>query len=183
MRVYMCGAHASGKSTLCRYVAEKYNLPMIPEVARMILSETELQIDALRSDIGIVNTYQSKVFERQIEEEGRQKNFVSDRSLIDCIAYSTQHSTLMPDMMQNVELQNYILSLQKKQTFIFFIRPSQATLKNDGVREHISWDGVIAIDAMIKLLLEIFGIKYFQINTDSMQERVRLIDAVLSFSK
>lgn len=183
MKVYMCGAHSSGKSTLCRYVAEKYNLPMIPEVARMILSETELQIDALRSDIGIVNTYQTKVFERQIEEESRQKNFVSDRSLIDCLAYSAQHSTLMPEIIQSTELQSYILSLQKKQTFIFFIRPSRATLKNDGVRENISWDGIVAIDAMIKLMLEMFGIKYFQINTDSMQERVQVIDAVLSFSK
>jgi predicted ATPase len=183
MKVYFCGAHSTGKSTLCRYVSEKYNLDMIPEVARMILSETELQIDALRSDIGIVDTYQTRVFERQIDEEKKQKSFVSDRSLIDCLAYSAQHSTLLPILFQDSNLQQYVELLNNKKTFIFFVRPSHATLKNDGVRESISWDGVIAIDAMIKILLEMFGVRYFQINADSMQERVRLIDAVLSMTK
>jgi predicted ATPase len=180
MRIYFSGGHSSGKSTLCRYVSAKYNLPMITETARTILSETELQIDSLRSDIDIVNTYQSRVFERQLEEEGRQKSFVSDRSAIDVLAYSAQHSTLLPDLMQDESLSKYVSSLRDKKSLIFFVRPSHATLKNDGVRENITWDGIVAIDAMIKLLLELYSIRYFQINTENMQERIRLVDGILS---
>lgn len=53
-------------------------------------------------------------------------------------------------------------------------------MRADGVRESLNWDGAVAIDAQIKFLYEMFGIRYFQINTDNMQERIRLIDSVIS---
>jgi nicotinamide riboside kinase len=184
MKVYFSGSHCVGKSTLCRYVSAKYNLPMIPEIARMVLSEMELQVDSLRSDIDLVNTYQTKVFHLQMEEEQKQqRDFVSDRSAIDCLAYSTQHSTLLPTLIQNKDLQDYIISLRDKKSFIFFVRPCRITLKNDGVRENVTWDGVIAIDAMIKLLLELYSIRYFQIDTESMQERIRFVDSILTIAE
>ena len=43
MKVYLVGSHSSGKSTLARYISQKYNIPMIVEVARQVLSEQELQ--------------------------------------------------------------------------------------------------------------------------------------------
>jgi predicted ATPase len=180
-KVYLTGAHATGKSTLCRYISNKFDLPMITETARAILSETELQIDTLRSDIDIVNNYQGSVFKRQLEEEQRQESFVSDRSVIDILAYTAQHATLLPKLMQDESLKQCITSLRDKNSFVFFVRPSSATCKNDGVRESITgkWDGIVAIDAMIKLLLEIYEIRYFQISTDNMQERIRMVENIL----
>ena len=70
--------------------------------------------------------------------------------------------------------------MKSPDSYIFFVRPSKATLKEDGIRESLSWDGIIAIDAQVKFLCEMFELRYFQINTDSMQERVRLIDSILS---
>ena len=181
MRVYFVGAHSVGKSTLARYVSNQYHLPMIPEVARMVLAEMELQIDTLRSDIETVNSYQSKVFHRQIEEEQKYKDFVADRSLIDNIAYSAQHSTILSKLLQDSQLSEYLDRLKDKKSIIFFVRPALATLKNDGIRENVNWEGVIAIDAVIKTFLSMFEIKFFQINTDNMQERANLIDTTLSF--
>ena len=180
MKVYFCGAHATGKSTLARHVAAKYDLPMISETARMILSEQELQIDNLRYDLGAVDAYQQQVFDRQLLEEQKHTSFVSDRSSIDVLAYSAQHATILPKLLASAELQRYLDVLRARESFIFFVRPSKVTLKADGVRESINWDGVVAIDAQIKLLIEMFGLKYFQINAESMQERVRLIEAVLT---
>jgi predicted ATPase len=180
MKVYFIGCHGSGKSTLCRYVSDSYNLPMIPEVARMVLSEMELQVDTLRSDIKTVNAYQSAVFYRQLEEEKKHKTFVSDRSLIDALAYSVQHSTIAPKLMKDSRLQEYVTGLKQKDTIIFFVRPALATLKNDGVRESVSWDGVVSIDAIIKTLLIMFEINVFQLDTENMQERVQIIDSLLA---
>jgi adenylate kinase family enzyme len=180
MKVYFVGSHATGKSTLCRYVSTRYDLPMITETARTILSETELQIEALRSDIDIVNTYQNRVFDRQLIEESKHRNFVADRSIIDILAYTAQHSIILPELLQNDNFQDYITNLSSKKSFVFFVRPSLATLKNDGVRETVTWDGIVAIDGMIKLLLELYSIRYFPINTDNMQERVRAVEAILS---
>jgi nicotinamide riboside kinase len=177
MRVYFIGAHSTGKTTCARYVSEKYKLPMITEVARAVLSEKELRLDSLRYDMELVNDYQKSIFWRQLEEEAKQNQFVSDRSF-DCLAYAAQHSQVLPELIQRPELQKYIDSLRGQ--FVFFVRPSQATLRADGVRESLTWDGVVAIDAMIKFMLSMWNLPHFQINMDNMQERVRLIDSVLS---
>jgi nicotinamide riboside kinase len=180
MKIYFVGAHAVGKSTLGRYVSQNYSLPFISETARMVLSEKELQIDQLRYDMNLVDQYEEEVFSRQLAEENKCPDFVSDRSALDALAYTAQHTRVLTKLLNSSELPGYIERLKDPNSFIFFVRPSKATLKADGVREHLTWDGVIAIDAQVKFLLEMYGIRYFQINMDNMQERVRFIDAVLS---
>jgi predicted ATPase len=179
MKVYFSGAHGSGKSTLARYVSDQYNLPMITETARMILSEQELQIDTLRCDLEIADKYQSQVFDRQILEEKKYSDFVSDRSVIDILAYSAQHSRILSELLAWPGLPDYLNVLKSSEIFLFLVRPSKATLKQDGVRELINWDGVVAIDAQIKLMCEMWKLPYFAIAMDSMQERIRLIDHIL----
>jgi hypothetical protein len=182
MKIYFVGAHSTGKTTCARYVSENYQLPMITEVARMILSEKELHLDSLRHNMDLVDDYQESIFHRQIEEEAKHDSFVSDRSF-DNLAYVAQHSRMLSKLLNSQELFTYLEHLRLPDTFIFFVRPSKATLKADGVREQLSWDGILGIDANVKFLLEMFGLRYFQINVDNMQERVRFIDAVLSTYK
>jgi nicotinamide riboside kinase len=182
MKIYICGSHSCGKTTLARYVSGKYKLPMITEVARMILSEKELNLDSLRTNLDVVDNYQSDIFYRQIQEEKKHESFVSDRSF-DCLAYAAQHSRTLPNLLNSPEMTEYLTGLRDKKTVIFFVRPSKATLKEDGVRESLNWDGVIAIDSMIKFMLEMWNLSYFQINIGNMQERVKFIDSVLSLKK
>lgn len=179
MKIYFVGSHSVGKTTLARYISEKYNIPMITEVARQILSEKELQLDSLRTNLNIVDDYQKNIFYRQLEAESKHYDFVSDRSF-DCLAYAAQHSRIFSDLMRAPELQSYLEILKKPDSFIFFIRPSKATMTPDGVRESLTWDGVIAIDAMIKMLIKMWDLKYYQIDTSSMQERINFIDTILS---
>lgn len=183
MKIYISGSHGSGKTTCARYISEKYKLPLITEVARTILSEKELQIDSLRYDMNLVNDYQSSIFYRQLNEEKKHSSFVSDRSGIDSLAYAAQHTNILPKLLKSTELSEYLSILKEPDSILFFVRPCQATLRADGVREIINWDAAIAIDAQIKLLYEMFELRYFQINTENMQERTQLIDAVLSFVK
>lgn len=179
MKVYFIGAHSTGKTTCARYVSEQYKLPMITEVARAVLSEKELQLDSLRYNITLVNEYQRAIFYRQVLEEVKYTDFVSDRSF-DCLAYAAQHSRILPELLGTSNLADYLTSLRQPGVFIFFVRPTKATLRADGVRESLTWDGVVAIDAMIKFMLAMWDLPHFQINMDNMQERVRIIDTVLS---
>jgi predicted ATPase len=182
MKIYFSGSHATGKTTCVRYISEHYEIPAIAETARMVLSEKEMQVDAIRCNIALADKYQTEVFNRQILEEAKHKEFVSDRSAIDILAYS-QHTRVLPKLMKNPALETYIASLRSSESIVFLVRPSRATLKSDGVRETLTWDGVVAIDAQIKLLYEMYEVGYIQINTDSMQERIRLIDQVLKIAK
>ena len=47
IRVYLVGAHSTGKTTLARWVRDNFGLPMISEVARGVLAEMELPTDRL----------------------------------------------------------------------------------------------------------------------------------------
>jgi len=178
LRIYYVGAHSTGKTTMARYTAQQYGLPIITEVARLLLAEKELSIATLRADIQAVNSYQRGVLEKQISEEAGKEHFVSDRSF-DNLAYAAMHATVLRQMMKDQNLEKYIETLRSKDVAIFFIRPAASIINNDGVREKVEWDELIRIDALVKFMLEMWGLRYFQISTASMQERIRLVDAVI----
>ena len=180
MRIYFSGSESSGKTTLARYTAKKYKLDFLPETARTVLAEQELDINNMRADIDMADKYQRLVFDRQIKEEQKLTSFVADRSLIDVIAYSLQYSTIGHSLYFSDELTQYIKALRSEGAIVFFVRPSKSTLHNDGARETVSWEKAVGIDATMKTLFNLIDIDYYQIHTDSAQERTQIINQVLS---
>jgi nicotinamide riboside kinase len=178
MRIYFVGSHATGKTTLCRYVSRRYGLPMISEVARAILAEMETGLDALRTDMDLVAEYQERVFARQVAvERMHEGRFVSDRAF-DNLAYVAEHTTNAAAMMNDQRFHDYMKWV--RDGIVFFLRPHQSLLKDDGVRAGVSWDSVLRIDGMVKLMLEQHRISYLPIESVSMQERVRAVEFVLA---
>jgi nicotinamide riboside kinase len=177
MRIYFVGSHATGKTTLCRYVSRRYGLPMISEVARAVLAEMETAFDALRTDMDMVAEYQERVFQRQVAvERMHDGQFVSDRAF-DNLAYVAEHTTNAAAMMNDQRFLDYMKWV--REGIVFFVRPHQSLLKDDGVRAGVSWESVLRIDGMVKLMLELHQISYLPLESVSMQERVRAVDFVL----
>ncbi len=180
MRIYFVGSHATGKTTLCRYVSRRFGLPMITEVARAVLAEMETGFDALRTDMDLVGEYQERVFARQVAvEQLHDGKFVSDRAF-DNLAYVAEHTTNAATMMNDPRFREYMSWVASG--IVFFLRPHQSLLKDDGVRAGVSWDSVLRIDGMVKLMLEQYRVSYLPIESVSMQERVRAVEFVLSRS-
>ncbi len=178
MRIYFVGSHATGKTTLCRHVSRRYGLPMITEVARAVLAEMETGLDALRTDMDLVAEYQERVFARQVAVERQHADhFVSDRAF-DNLAYVAEHTTNAAAMMNDQRFRDYMRWVSEG--VVFFLRPHQSLLKDDGIRAGVSWDSVLRIDGMVKLMLEQHGIAYLPIESVSMQERVRAVEFVLA---
>jgi hypothetical protein len=178
MRIYFVGSHATGKTTLCRYVSRRYGLPMISEVARAVLAEMETSLDALRTDMELVAEYQERVFARQVlVEKQHGGRFVSDRAF-DNLAYVAEHTTNAAFMLNDSRFRDYMQWV--REGIVFFVRPHPSLLKEDGVRAGVSWDSVVRIDGMVKLMLEQHGISYLPLESVSMQERVRAIEFVLA---
>jgi nicotinamide riboside kinase len=177
MRIYFVGAHATGKTTMTRYVSRRYGLPMITEVARAVLAELETSLDSLRTDMDLVAEYQRRVFERQVHVERMQNTgFVSDRAF-DNLAYAAEHTLVLGDLINSDEFKKYAEWVA--QGIVFFVRPHKDLLKEDGVRAGVMWESVLRIDGMIKLMLEQSRIPYLPIESASMQERARAVDFVL----
>lgn len=180
VRVYLVGAHSTGKTTLARWIRDRYGLPMIAEVARGVLAEMEARLDALRTDLAVVDRYQREVFERQIQAEAEQVgSFVSDRAFCN-LAYAAHHATILADVARDPRLRSYMESVRSG--IVFYMRPHRALLAEDGVRESVSWEDVLRIDGMVKLMLEWFAIPYIPVESLSMQERSRLVERVLALA-
>jgi len=177
MRIYFVGSHATGKTTLCRWVSRRYGLPMISEVARGVLAEMECSFDALRADIDAVGGYQRRVYERQIAAERvHAGGFVSDRAF-DNLAYAAEHTTILADLIADPSFGDYMDFVARG--LVFFLRPHPSLLKEDGVRAGVTWESVVRIDGMVKLLLEQYRIRYLPVESVSMQERVRTVEFVV----
>ncbi|MBK8101212.1 MAG: ATP-binding protein [Planctomycetes bacterium] len=180
LRIYLVGAHATGKTTVARWVRDRYGIPMIAEVARGVLAEMEAQLDTLRTDIALVNRYQTEVFARQIDQERKTEGpFVSDRAFCN-LAYAAHHSTILGEVFRDRRLVEYMNWV--REGVVFFLRPHRELVKADGVRAGLDWEEVVRIDGMVKLLLEIFDVPYIPVESLSMQERVRLIERVLDLA-
>jgi nicotinamide riboside kinase len=176
-RIYFVGAHSTGKTTMARWVRDRFGLPMIAEVARGVLSEMEAQLDSLRSNVDLVNHYQSEVYLRQISSEMQQEgSFVSDRAFCN-LAYAAHHATILGQIAKDERLKTYMQSLTGG--IVFYLRPHRELLCDDGVRAGVSWEEVLRIDGMVKFMLEFFEVPYIPVESLSMQERTRLIDRVL----
>jgi hypothetical protein len=177
MRIYFVGSHATGKTTMTRSVSRRYGLPMISEVARAVLAELETNLDALRTDMDLVAEYQRRVFDRQVQVEKMQgSGFVSDRAF-DNLAYAAEHTLIFGDLISGAAFKEYMEWVA--QGIVFFVRPHRDLLKEDGVRAGVTWESVLRIDGMIKLMLEQSRIPYLPIESASMQERSRAVDFVL----
>jgi hypothetical protein len=151
---------------------------MITEVARAVLAEMESSLDSLRTDMDLVAEYQERVFARQVAiERLHEQRFVSDRAF-DNLAYAAEHTTVVADLMSDQRFMDYMKWVSTGT--VFFLRPHPSLLKEDGVRAGVSWDSVLRIDGMIKLMLEMHRIPYLPVESVSMQERVRAVDFILS---
>lgn len=180
LRIYLVGAHATGKTTLARWIRDKYGLPMISEVARGVLAEMEAQLDALRSNVDLVDHYQAQVFQRQLEAEAQHEGaFVSDRAFCN-LAYAAHHSTILGEIAGDRRLRDYMESVRRG--LVFFLRPHRELVSADGVRAGLDWEEVVRIDGMVKLLLEMFSVPYIPVESLSMQERVRTMERVLDLA-
>lgn len=177
MRIYFVGSHATGKTTMARYVSRTYGLPMITEVARAVLAEMEMSIDTIRADITLVNEYQTRIFERQVQvEKEKQGGFVSDRAF-DNLAYAAEHACVVADLIDSSTFHNYMHWVGEG--VVFFLRPHPALVRADGIRTGLDWESVVRIDGMVKLMLEQFRVRYLPLDSLNMQERVRAVEYVM----
>ena len=135
-RIYLVGAHSTGKTTLARWIRDRYGLPMISEVARGVLAEMEDQLENIRSDLDVVDRYQREVFERQIlAEEQHDGDFVSDRAFCN-LAYAGSHATILPEIFSDPRLMSYMNSV--REGIVFFLRRFILALGTDCVASTVN---------------------------------------------
>jgi len=172
LRIYVCGAHSTGKTTLARHLSQELGLPLINEVARQVMAEMELSFETLRVDLRQVGTYQKEVFRRQLKVEDRfPEGFVSDRAFCN-LAYAARHSNALPELLASPDAVAYFEHL-RTHGLVFFVRPHRECMQDDGFRERVAWDEINRIDGILDFIFGWQQIPCIGISELNMKDRVR----------
>jgi len=180
--ILFSGAHTTGKTTLARHVADRYQLPLLSEVVRGVLASRETTLRRLSADLDSMNAFQRAVYERQlIEEQARQGTpFVSDRGP-DNLAYAVLQAEwgVGSDLLNDERTMRYMASL-REHAVVFVVEPQEELLTTDGTRHHVDWPTVLRVDGMIRMLLHQHRVPFVPISCLLLSQRMQVVDAVLN---
>lgn len=183
MRIYFVGAQSTGKTTIARWTAERYDLPLLTEVVRKLKAEKEYaSLDSLRVDLDQIGAFQAEIFRRQIvSEKGAGKDFVSDRGF-DFMIYSAFHTLSVTSFLNTTAFTDYIETLRSPDAIVFYVRPHKELVTADHDRSPLDlrWEEICRIDGAINLALEMLGIPHIPMASLSMRERARMVERVIS---
>ena len=173
-RIAIVGSFSTGKTTLAEALAEKLDLPLLPEVAREIV---EL---GFKLDKDATPATEALIFLRQYNNELSTEEFVGDRSLIDAMAYAgwvldnqerTKDMYLWDECVRLAER-----GLRRAYTHIFYL-PIEFPIVLDGLRPddpEFQQD----IDRRVVSLLRAHDLDYVTL-TGSVEERLVQIESYL----
>lgn len=93
MRIAITGSHGVGKTTLAQRLACDLGVSLLKEAAREVAAELYYPNTAsiAFAPMDKKEDFQNKVLQRQITNEAVNRNFISDRAVIDIYAYSAYY--------------------------------------------------------------------------------------------
>ena len=105
-RIAICGSHGTGKTTLAKYISKALRFPLIEEAARVVIptygfKTTDEFFKAAEKEKSIADILQVSIFYKQLENEKSNIFFVSDRSVLDNIAYA-QYLGVNKDILKSL---------------------------------------------------------------------------------
>lgn len=166
LRIGFCGAHGVGKTKLAKKLSLELDLPLISHVPRTVKG---LGLDLNKN--ATINT-QIAVWLGQITEQVEIYEFVTDRTLVDYLAYAKimvdESGNEIDEFIVNA-LSNLTFSLFNSQyTIIFYLPPNDEYIKNNGFRSRDkSYQG--QVDELIKHYLSCFNVDYFPLQGSELK--------------
>ncbi|HVL33669.1 MAG TPA: ATP-binding protein [Actinomycetota bacterium] len=170
-RIAIVGSFSTGKTTLAEVAAERLSLPLLPEVAREVVSL------GFKLDKDATPEVETLIFLRQLYNEMTHERFIGDRSLIDAMAYAgwvldnqerRKEFALWDACVEIAEYQ-----LRSQYSHVFYL-PIEFPIVPDGLRPE---DPTFQkdIDTRIVALLERYSVG-FETLTGSVDERLDALE-------
>ena len=169
MRVWLCWAHGTGKTTILKL----FDRPKITEIARNAIGEFWIGLNEM--DFKTKIAFQQIIFWRQLQRERSMQDFISDRTVFDNLAYmsaigDTEELKFMEERVKlHIEQNPY--------DFILYF-PIEFPLEDDWIR-YTGDEFQAEIDKRILFYLDKYGVKYYTV-TGTVEERKKFIDDTLN---
>lgn len=173
MRIAVTGAHGTGKTTLSKLIAGKLKYRFIPEAAFQAY-QAGFQLNektGIEAELWIAC--------RQIElEMAAGENWVSDRCLVDTLAY-IHHFSRGDNAMLNVA-SRIALPRIKLYDLVLYLPSGEFPIEDDGFRS-TDQDFQAQADRMVQAVLETYSIPHHRI-TGTREERLAKVKHLLGDS-
>lgn len=189
-KVYFVGASGVGKTTLARWVATTFNLPLLSGATKNALLGTGLSFELITSDPSAGEAYQAEVWRHQLElerpywegEGWTGRGFVSDRGP-DLLAYTSEVCRTVWQMVRAESFEPYMRRL-REEAVVFFVRPHpEVVAAPDGRRDHFLEPRLQGrVDGVIQFILNAHDVPYIPVDTPKLLDRQRLVGRVLSLA-
>lgn len=188
--VVFCGASGTGKSTLATVTAGRYGFRPLPSITAAVYRDAGVTYAEAMGDPVKLAIIQREIHRRTAERllleayaapKSPVRGFVSERG-IDVLAYTAlmvrgsilNEDAALPDGIASV--------LRRADVVTVFVRPCPQVLaearRDDGERRNVflTDEWVYRVDGAIRMILEATSVPYLEIDTPSLQERLKLID-------
>jgi len=86
MKIVVSGSAGTGKTTLINYIAPTLNYPVIPDFADVVLQEMGYK-SFKETSWDVSRQIRMEVLERKIQAESQEKIFISDKCVVNYLAY------------------------------------------------------------------------------------------------
>lgn len=166
-RIAIVGSFSTGKTTLAEAVADPLELPLLPEVAREIVTL------GFKLDKDSTPETETLIFLKQFYNEMIHPDFVGDRSLVDVMAYAgwvLDNQPWRKEMAlweECVKIAQY--HLRSQYTHVFYL-PIEFPIVPDGLRP-VDPDFQKEIDDRVLRVMEVHDVKHQRV-TGSVEDRV-----------
>ncbi|KAK3753723.1 hypothetical protein QZH41_013808 [Actinostola sp. cb2023] len=179
-RIFICGAHSVGKTTLAEALAVETGFHLVSEVARTIIKEMGLKRDDYdpRSKPSQFKELQQLILASQAEIESRndrlKRSYICDRA-IDPVVYAMVYlgEKEAKDLLQQETTKQNIT--RYRSSLIFVIKPYPECISHDDVRLPPNMDELNVFTSTMENLLRELQIPYTLIDTLDLKERVQII--------
>ena len=174
MKVLFTGAQGTGKTSVMEALPASW--PKIKGVTRKTIADNNLTINKDSTERS-----QSAIFDAYSDVLSVDKDFISERSLFDVLAF-TQYQFCLGKVSEKVfleQLEQTKKFVQDNPDALYIYFPVEFAPKSDGQRS-TDPEYQQAIDALIRWMLGVFRVKYVKI-TGSVSERCRQIQSVVNF--
>ena len=139
-------------STLCRQLSESLLLSRIDEVARTVAEGWFSDSNAIKNaSLAQRTLFQLSVFYKQIQEEDRYSEFISDRSIFDVVAYSKYYE--LPNKVIKILKEEAVEQSKGYDLIIYCPIPEVKEVVADGFR-FTDKESQVEIDRILQELLK-----------------------------
>lgn len=180
LRVFICGAHSTGKTTLVNEVGKELNLHVEAEVARKVIKDLDLRRDDFDPTINPqkFEELQVQILEAQSAVEGRNSrngtSYIADRGidpLVYALVYLGEYS-----MKKLLDLPTCKESINRyRNSLVFVVRPFPECLQADDIRLFPKMDELLEYTNKMEAILQENAIPYTPIDVLNLKERVAIV--------